>query len=167
LEFDLLAFPLFLALSSPALAVFPIDDSSWVAVQRDGDPITDLPQASSTFSLMDWVGETDAPAGQWFMDEHEVFLRLRLASSPRGSAFGPFHCAPKECRWGVLVDTDGDDSSFERVLLLQAGGSSLQIRSDASTSGWNAATETILFEEINPLLTGLVAERPAPTGLGG
>jgi hypothetical protein len=167
MEINVFSFSLFLAWAPPALAVFPTDDSSWVALQRDAVPISDLPEASATHSLIDWVGEKDAPAGQWHINEHFVYLRLRLSSSPHESGAGRFHCIPEECRWGVLIDTDGDDSNFERMLVLSDEGNSLQIRSDVSAAGWRAATETVLFENTNPWSTGWIREVPAPTSLGG
>ena len=167
MEIDVFSFSLFLAWAPPALAVFPTDDSSWVAVQRDAVPISDLPEASATYSPIDWVGEKDAPAGQWHINEHSVYLRLRLSSSPRESGAGRFHCIPEECRWGVLVDTDGDDSSFERMLVLSGEGNSLQVRSDVSDVGWRAATETVLFENTTPWATEWIREVPAPTRIGG
>jgi hypothetical protein len=75
------------------------------------DPLQD--QAGALYER-DIVGDVGAPAGLRAADSQYLYLRFRLDRDPAPGG------TPRPYTWGILVDTDGDPSTYE-VLLLADG----------------------------------------------
>ncbi|MEC8193349.1 MAG: OmpA family protein [Myxococcota bacterium] len=158
---------LLLLMTSPLRAELPIEDDAWIPLRNGDGSARDEADLPSSMGHLDIVGDTAQPVGHWSMDEADVYIRMRLAASPAALAPVPYACGFVHCQWGVLVNTDDDRSTFERALVLSNGAATLRMRSGVTTAGWTAGTDTLLFGEPSPLVTGRVRSAAAGTGLGG
>jgi uncharacterized protein (TIGR03382 family) len=74
----------------------------------------------------DLVGDTGAPAGLRAADPDFLFLRLRVDSAPVTDG------TPRPFAWGLLVDTDGDASTYEVMLVGDGGAGTVSIHQNTS-----------------------------------
>ena len=101
--------------STPAWAQrFPAEEF-WVPLRCKGGVIVDPHRdQSGANDERDIVGDAERPAGHRSADADHLFLRMRVDvdPAPRGD--------PRPFAWRVLLDTDGDNRTYE-VLIAAAG----------------------------------------------
>jgi len=78
----------------------------------------------------DLVGNSGAPAGLRAADSEFLYVRFRVDADPApGGTPSPF-------AWGLLLDTDGDPSTYEVMLLADGGSGTVDIfRNTSGTPG--------------------------------
>jgi hypothetical protein len=105
-----------LMLSMPAWA-WP-EDADWVALERSGLPVVDLPDDPAVADpALDLTGDSSAPVLptlSWFADDAALFLRIRVAGDPQ-VAQGTL----QDAVWGVLLEADGD-GRFEYAVVAES-----------------------------------------------
>ncbi|MDQ3370633.1 MAG: thrombospondin type 3 repeat-containing protein, partial [Myxococcota bacterium] len=97
--------------------VFP-PEAAWVPLRCGAAPMNDrLADEPGAVDERDIVGDTDAPAGMRAVDAQFLYLRLRVDLDPApGGTFRP-------AAWGMAIDLDGDRSTYEVLVLVDALGS--------------------------------------------
>jgi uncharacterized protein (TIGR03382 family) len=101
--------PLFLA-GNAASQTFPAE-ADWLPLTRGGVPIEDVVGDSN--GARDIVGDGTFPAVYVYRDATHFYFRQRLGSDPVQSPgnYRPFG-------WGVLMETDGDPTTYEVLALV-------------------------------------------------
>lgn len=127
-----------LALLAPTSALAWPASGDWEGLESGGNPYVDPADDMVEFNApayLDLVGDSTAtaPAGLWYVDADALYFRLRLDSDPSDSD----HFA-SEGAWVVLIDNDGDTSSYEYSIAYAsdgAGEGSIQVFSNATKTG--------------------------------
>ena len=105
------------------LAALPTTALAWPA-STDWEPLTmggsamtdpelDAYQLSGIVieDCWDIVGDSSAPAASWYVDESYLYLRMLLSADPL------WCLAFYGGQWGFLLETDGDTSTFEHMIV--------------------------------------------------
>ena len=103
-----------LALPSTAFA-WPAQ-GDWIPVTQGGnvlsDPISDHRHTDVSLGAhLDFVGDSNDAAVQWWADMNHLYVRLLLNSDPTDSSSGYLKGS-----WGAAIDLDGDPSTLEYML---------------------------------------------------
>ena len=149
-----------------AHATLPLDDASWLPLQRLGEPFGDSAE-DAVDSRLNLVGETDNPVGQWWIDSTSLYVRIRLERSPESvTVAGTLEGGFGTYGWGVLVDTDGDPTGYEHLVAIDESGTRLGIWGAADGPGWSTEPSDLSEEETTPLGTGMALVTTAETEFG-
>ncbi|HVE85125.1 MAG TPA: thrombospondin type 3 repeat-containing protein [Myxococcales bacterium] len=107
---------------------FPAD-SAWVPLRCGADVMTDpYRDESSALAERDLVGDLGAPAGFRASDGEYLFLRVRLDQDPFPGG------TPRPFAWGLLLDRDGDLSTYEVQILASGVDNTLQLYQNTVTT---------------------------------
>ncbi|MBN1335049.1 MAG: hypothetical protein JXB39_03715, partial [Deltaproteobacteria bacterium] len=119
-----------IALLSPLAAAWP-EDAGWLPLEMDHAPLeepADDVVGLASEGAQDLVGDAENPSGYWAFDEDSFYFRMRVAASPEDASWAG--------AWGLVLDTDGSDVSFELALCVASNAASLVVRSPfAAESG--------------------------------
>jgi hypothetical protein len=107
---------------------FPGDDR-WAPLPCGGGIMTDAYRdQSAALRERDIVGDTLGAAGYRASDDKFVYLRLRLDDNPApGGALRPF-------AWGFELDTNGDRSNYEVLLILNGSTKNVAVHKNSTTT---------------------------------
>src|SRR5690606_7285856 len=90
---------------------FPATDNDWLALTRDGAPLTDATEDGSAWG--DVGGNEAHPAGYVQRAAAPLYCRLRLDQAP---VEPPGDLMPHG--WGVEIDTDADLDTYELLVIV-------------------------------------------------
>ena len=153
---------LFMALPTTARAAFP-EELEWQAIPLGGAGLTDPVYDFSGSDAVDIVGDLSRPAALWALDSDDLAVRVRLEDDPRAAG------STLRDLYGVLIDTDGDGSTYECVIQLRSSGTVLGLYANtvADTGGWSDAPDSVAGWELAAPLAGLSPRaRVSPAGEG-
>ncbi len=109
---------------------FPADDAyrPWPCdTSLMTDPFQD---ESGAINERDLIGDDAAPAGLRATDSDYLYVRLRVDGDPAPAG------SPRPWAWGLLIDTDGDASRYEVMLVADGGLGTVSIyRNTSGTPG--------------------------------
>lgn len=107
---------------------FPAD-SAWVPLHCGADVMTDpYRDESSALAERDLVGDLTAATAFRASDGEHLFLRVRLDQDPFPGG------APRPFAWGLLLDLDGDLSTYEVQVLASGVDGTLQLYQNTITT---------------------------------
>ncbi len=158
---------LMLVLAGNAHASLPLSSGEWLPLLHDGTALSDPSDLADAVGHLDVVGTAADPAGHWFIDASNVYIRMRMHEDPAALFPVAYSCGFLACQWGVLMDLDGDLETFERALVLSDAAAVLQVRSGVSGSDWSADTDTVEFDALDPIAEAHVQSTPADSTIGG
>jgi hypothetical protein len=114
---------------------FPAD-RDWVPLRCGADVMTDpYRDESSALGERDLVGDLNAPTGYRASDGEYLFLRVRLEQDPMPGG------TPRPFAWGLLLDRDGDLSTYEVQLLASGVDGTVQLFQNTVTTLPNDPTD--------------------------
>lgn len=131
---------------TPALA-WP-EEAAWSPLLRASVPLAD-PTGDWTAPAGDLLGDEEDPALAWGADASTLYLRLRVAADPA--------TAPGTTAWGVLIETDGDPSTWDVSLAAGTDGAHLVLCRNTTPDGTGQAADpcdTVTWESDDALSQG-------------
>lgn len=152
-------------LLSAAAGAWPLD-GDWAPVTRGGTPIADpTGDPAAGTGATDIVGDATHGAVLWWTDGTSLFLRMRLDADPRPpTGTPPLDDSPR----GFILDTDGDPSTYELVLLAAPHGAAVQLHAGTGDAGWTVPiVETPSTVVADPFGSGSAQIVPAGSGPDG
>jgi hypothetical protein len=114
---------------------FPVDGAYRPWPCFDGGVIVpmfdDRQDEPGAFLERDLVGDAGAPAGLRAADPNFLYVRFRVDEDPAPGG------TPLPFAWGLLLDTDGDASTYEVMLLADGGAGAVSIYQNTSVTPGN------------------------------
>ncbi|CAH1223706.1 hypothetical protein PAECIP111893_05031 [Paenibacillus plantiphilus] len=130
---------------------FP-SNNQFVPVLLNGSPITD-PVKDVSPDETDIVGSSQFPAVYYAYDGTNIYFRMRLNADPR------FKTAFKNFIWGVLIDTDGNSSTYEWALTVNGKRTGLNLIRNPNP-GTNSFSGNSSNDDDSDDITGTTVSRP-------
>jgi outer membrane protein OmpA-like peptidoglycan-associated protein len=147
------------ALAAGPARAFPVA-GQWLDVTRAGVPIVDPAADAGGDPWLDLVGDaaSGVSAAAWSVDSAALHLRMRLDTMPPSDGGLP------AATWAVLLDTDGDDASWEYAVAAWGPGTTVVLLAQDPALPEVPLVRAVL-SDTEPLV-GLLRLRAAATHLG-
>ncbi len=139
-------------LALPATALAWPASGDWDALTIGADITDDAEDQASSVGENAWdiVGDSAVPAVHWYLDDENIYVRFFLNEDPSTISI------PYTGTWGILFETDGNDTNYEHHVSLGSGGASIVFyeNTDGGTGAGDTA-ETGLYSISSPFSSGL------------
>lgn len=120
-----------LLLATPAALAWPEADA-WEPIRQGGTAMGDVPWDATGPDRMDLVGDVENPVGFWYVDDDALYLRMRTSATPQDGT-GPYPLYGDA--WGVLIDLDTHDGTYDYSLVLSSYGVSMYLMANSTDGG--------------------------------